>query len=164
MSWEQGRLSYLTGARIDAREVLGQVDRGERRDCTRAEVLEALDDVNREIRKLRRRCPPPAPAPQGRALGRGRPAAPDRNRRKTMKSLFGAVIIGADVIGGMAAKPAFASMRLHHAPYSHQFGAYAFYGALFLLTLWVIGSAISTLRGGQAKPEPQRPVYRMGPR
>lgn len=126
---------------------------------SRAELQEELGEIADERARLRPRQSrrAPATAAEGRTSNRpGHPARPVQNRRNPLiKSLAGAVVIGADVLCGMAAPESFRTLRLHHATQSHLYGAYAFYGVLALLTLWVVMSAIRALSPApKAAPRP----------
>jgi hypothetical protein len=144
MSWAEGRLSYLAGARIEGRALLRQVEAGTCGAYTRGEVLEELRDLAAEERQLRARCPAPAASRHHRVNS---PRERGRKGNQMIKSLLGAGVVFGDIILAMSTPATF--RRLHAETHAHQYGTYAVYVAAALLTLWVVMSVAGTASAGK---------------
>jgi len=94
------------------------------------------------------------------AAGRREPPR-DRGRKGNLvKSILGAVIIGADIIAGMATPAIMAGL---HKPHPHLTGPITLYTVLGLATLWVVMSLLGSAKGSGETPAP-RPRYSFGGR
>jgi membrane protein implicated in regulation of membrane protease activity len=63
-----------------------------------------------------------------------------------VKNIFGAAVVIADIIAGMAAPAILAN--LHRHPHANVAGAVVIYAVLAVATLWVITSMVRTTSGG----------------
>jgi hypothetical protein len=82
-----------------------------------------------------------------------------------VKNLFGAAVIAADVLFGMAGPQTFAN--LHKETPAHQHGTIAFYAVLAVLTVLVLVSLARAVQGNaqaKAAASAPHPVQTFGPR